>query len=146
MSLIYISLREIHNKPMKMEMECTLDKGVGIVGDRYYKLESTKVRKRQVTIMTIDQLCQIRKRLGKRIEFEDTRRNLLIDAQVQIGDMIAIGQSRIKIVSDCPPCKNMDDRLGEGGMKAMEGIGGFCGMIILGGIATLGMGVIVFRP
>ena len=89
-----------------------LEKGKGIVNDRYY--ENFKEKKEQVTLINIEEINNFNKQVRQNIEPKDFRRNIIvsgIDLNKLIDKQIKINQVILKIHEICQPCKYLQDRL-----------------------------------
>ena len=89
-----------------------LEKGKGIVNDRYY--ENFKEKKEQVTLINLEEINNFNKQVQQNIEPKDFRRNIIvsgIDLNKLIDKQIKINQVILKIHEICQPCKYLQDRL-----------------------------------
>jgi MOSC domain-containing protein YiiM len=89
-----------------------LEKGKGIVNDRYY--ESFKEKKEQVTLISLEEINAFNNQVNQNIEPKDFRRNIIvsgIDLNKLIDKQIKINQVILKIHEICQPCKYLQDRL-----------------------------------
>jgi len=89
-----------------------LEKGKGIVNDRYY--ENFKERKEQVTLINLEEINAFNNQVNQNIEPKDFRRNIIvsgIDLNKLIDKQIKINQVILKIHEICQPCKYLQDRL-----------------------------------
>lgn len=139
--LVWIGLRPARNAAMISVSEVMADPGRGLEGDRY-----KGNGKREVTLMQWEHLAVLGSFLGRRIEPELLRRNLVIkginllalkDRRFRIGDAVFQGTGQ------CHPCSKMELALGRGGFNAMRGHGGVTVRILGGGLLRVGDGVTV---
>ena len=89
-----------------------LEKGKGIVNDRYY--ENFKEKKEQVTLINLEEINAFNNQVNQNIEPKDFRRNIVvsgIDLNKLIDKQIKINQVILKIHEICQPCKYLQDRL-----------------------------------
>ena len=89
-----------------------LEKGKGIVNDRYY--ENFKEKKEQVTLISLEEINAFNNQVNQNIEPKDFRRNIIvsgIDLNKLIDKQIKINQVILKIHEICQPCKYLQDRL-----------------------------------
>ena len=89
-----------------------LEKGKGIVNDRYY--ENFKEKKEQVTLISLEEINAFNNQVNQKIEPKDFRRNIIvsgIDLNKLIDKQIKINQVILKIHEICQPCKYLQDRL-----------------------------------
>ena len=89
-----------------------LEKGKGIVNDRYY--ENFKEKKEQVTLISLEEINAFNNQVNQNIEPKDFRRNIIvsgIDLNKIIDKQIKINQVILKIHEICQPCKYLQDRL-----------------------------------
>ncbi len=111
----------------------------GLEGDHYGKING----KRQVTLIQKEHLDIVASFLNKEeIDPLLTRRNIVVSKL----NLLSLVNKKFKIGNDvilqatgpCVPCKQMDENLGENGMKAMIGHGGITARVIQGGIIQVG--------
>ena len=89
-----------------------LEKGKGIINDRYY--ENFKEKKEQVTLINLEEINNFNKKVQQNIEPKDFRRNIIvsgIDLNKLIDKQIKINQVILKIHEICQPCKYLQDKL-----------------------------------
>ena len=89
-----------------------LEKGKGIVNDRYY--ENFKEKKEQVTLISLEEINAFNNQINQNIEPKDFRRNIIvsgIDLNKLIDKQIKINQVILKIHEICQPCKYLQDKL-----------------------------------
>jgi MOSC domain-containing protein YiiM len=55
-----------------------------------------------------------------------------------VGKRLRVGPLVVEVHELCDPCENMESKIGPGAMRAMEGRGGVCGRVIVGGVLRPG--------
>lgn len=89
-----------------------LEKGKGIVNDRYYK--NFKEKKEQVTLINLEEINNFNKQIKKNIDAKDFRRNIIvsgINLNGLINKKIKINKIILKIHEVCQPCKYLQEKL-----------------------------------
>ncbi len=89
-----------------------LEKGKGIVNDRYYG--NFKEEKEQVTLINIKEINDFNSLIDKNIDAKDFRRNIIvsgINLNELINKKIKINDVTLKIHEICQPCKYLQDKL-----------------------------------
>ena len=89
-----------------------LEKGKGIVNDRYYG--NFKEEKEQVTLINIKEINDFNSLIDKNIDAKDFRRNIIvsgINLNELINKKIKINSVTLKIHEICQPCKYLQDKL-----------------------------------
>ena len=89
-----------------------LEKGKGIVNDRYY--ENFKEKKEQVTLISLEEINKFNRQINRNIEPKDFRRNIIVsgvDLNQLINKQIKINNITLKIHEICQPCKYLQDQL-----------------------------------
>ena len=107
-----ISITNISEANTFYANQAYLEKGKGIVNDRYY--ENFKEKKEQVTLINLEEINNFNKQVQQNIEPKDFRRNIIvsgIDLNKLINKQIKINQVILKIHEICQPCKYLQDRL-----------------------------------
>ena len=97
-----------------------LEKGKGIVNDRYYG--NFKEEKEQVTLINIKEINDFNSLIDKNIDAKDFRRNIIvsgINLNELINKKIKINDVTLKIHEICQPCKYLQDRLKIPGLVKM---------------------------
>jgi len=89
-----------------------LEKGKGIVNDRYYG--NFKEKKEQVTIINIEEINNFNNQLNLSIEPKDFRRNIIV-SEINLNELInkkiKINEVILKIHEICQPCKYLQNKL-----------------------------------
>jgi len=90
-----------------------LEKGKGIVNDRYYN--HYKSKKEQVTFINLEEIDAFNKKIGKNVDYKDFRRNIIlsrINLSKYINKKIIIQNVVLKIHELCQPCNYLQKKLG----------------------------------
>ena len=97
-----------------------LEKGKGIINDRYYK--NFKEKKEQVTLINLEEINNFNNQIKQNIDAKDFRRNIIISGinlNRLINKKIKINEVILKIHEVCQPCKYLQDRLKIPGLVKM---------------------------
>lgn len=89
-----------------------LEKGKGIVNDRYY--ENFKEKKEQVTLINLEEINNFNNQIKQNIGAKDFRRNIIISGinlNKLINKKIKINEVILKIHEVCQPCKYLQKKL-----------------------------------
>ena len=100
--------------------QAILEKGKGIVNDRYY--ENFKEKKEQVTLINLKDINNFNNKIKKHIDTKDFRRNIIISGinlNELINKKIKINEVTLKIHEICQPCKYLQDKLKIPGLVKM---------------------------
>ena len=100
--------------------QAILEKGKGIVNDRYY--ENFKDKKEHVTLINLEEINNFNNQIKKNIDAKDFRRNIIvsgINLNKLINRRIMINEVILKIHEICQPCKYLQDRLKMPGLIKM---------------------------
>ena len=100
--------------------QAILEKGKGIVNDRYY--ENFKEKKEQVTLINLKDINNFNNKIKKHIDTKDFRRNIIISGinlNKLINKKIKINEVTLKIHEICQPCKYLQDKLKIPGLVKM---------------------------
>ena len=92
--------------------QAILEKGKGIVNDRYYG--NFKKKKEQVTLINLEEINNFNNQIKKNIEAKDFRRNIIvsgINLNELINKKIKINDVTLKIHEICQPCKYLQEKL-----------------------------------
>ena len=92
--------------------QAILEKGKGIVNDRYYG--NFKEKKEQVTLINLEEINNFNNHIKRNITAKDFRRNIIvsgINLNELINKKIKINELTLKIHEICQPCKYLQDRL-----------------------------------
>ena len=97
--------------------QAILMKNKGIINDRYY--ENFKNKYEQVTLIESEKIDDFNKKIRKKIDYKDFRRNIItsgIDLNKTINKKIQINNVILRIHDLCQPCKYLQDKLGIGNL------------------------------
>ena len=100
--------------------QAILEKGKGIVNDRYYG--NFKEKKEQVTLINLEEINSFNNKIKQNIDAKNFRRNIIvsgIDLNKFINKKIKINNVTLKIHEICQPCKYLQDRLKIPGLVKM---------------------------
>ena len=92
--------------------QAILEKGKGIVNDRYYG--KFKEKKEQLTLINLEEINNFNNKIKQNIEAKDFRRNIIISGinlNELINKKIKINEITLKIHETCQPCKYLQNRL-----------------------------------
>ena len=93
--------------------QAILMKNKGIINDRYY--ENFKNNHEQITLIESEKIDEFNKRLRKKIDYKDFRRNIItlgIDLNKTINKKIQINNVILKVHELCQPCRYLQNKLG----------------------------------
>ena len=120
--------------------QAILEKGKGIVNDRYY--ENFKEKKEQVTLINLEDINNFNKQIKQNIDAKDFRRNIIvsgINLNELINKKIKINEITLKIHEICQPCKYLQYRLKIPGLvKMLVNKSGVRAEILSSGILSIG--------
>ena len=120
--------------------QAILEKGKGIVNDRYY--ENFKEKKEQVTLINLEDIDNFNNEIKHNIEAKDFRRNIIVSGvnlNKLINKKIKINEVTLKIHEICQPCKYLQDRLKISGLvKMLVNKSGVRAEILSSGIISVG--------
>jgi len=122
--------------PMRAHASVTVERGRGIVGDRYHG-----ARHRQVSVQSHTALHEAAELFGAPIPPELTRRNITVSAGVvprEPGALIRLGPVLLEVVRVAAPCKLLDDTIGRGAQEALRRRGGSICRVLEGGQLSVG--------
>ncbi len=92
--------------------QAILERGKGIVNDRYYG--NFKEKKEQVTLINIEEINNFNSQIKYNIDAKDFRRNIIISGinlNGLINKKIKINEVTLKIHEICQPCRYLQSRL-----------------------------------
>ena len=92
--------------------QAILMKNKGIINDRYY--ENFKNNYEQVTLIESEKIDDFNKKIRKKIDYKDFRRNIItsgIDINKTINKKIQINNVILRIHELCQPCKYLQNKL-----------------------------------
>ena len=93
--------------------QAILMKNKGIINDRYY--ENFKNKYEQVTLIESEKIDDFNKKIRKKIDYKDFRRNIItsdIDLNKTVNQKIQINNVILRIHELCQPCKYLQKKLG----------------------------------
>ena len=93
--------------------QAILMKNKGIINDRYY--ENFKNKYEQVTLIESEKIDDFNKKIRKKIDYKDFRRNIItsgIDLNNTINKKIQINDVILRIHELCQPCRYLQKKLG----------------------------------
>ncbi|QUJ70344.1 MOSC domain-containing protein (plasmid) [Photobacterium sp. GJ3] len=102
-----------------------------------------KPGKRQVTVLSLDAWTDACQEVGESLPWTIRRANLLVEgtrfSQANVGDVIQIGQLRLKVTRETDPCPRMDEQF-QGMTQALkpDWRGGVCCTVLSGGTIQVG--------
>lgn len=105
--LVAIAFREASRAPMQMRESTEITLEAGVVGDF-----RGKPGRRQVTVLTIEGWSKACEVVGEELPWTNRRANLLIkgcDLKHTIGDLIQIGDVKLRITGETEPCERMNE-------------------------------------
>lgn len=143
----WLGLRPARGADMVMVEAADLERGRGLVGDRYQRLDGA----RQVTLIGQENLRAIADFLGLDFPVAPAlvRRNIVVaglnllalkDQRFRLGDAV------LETSGECHPCSRMEEALGVGGYNAMRGQGGITARVVEGGRVAVGDRVVRLNP
>ena len=92
--------------------QAILEKGKGIVNDRYYS--NFKEKKEQVTLINLEEINNFNNQIKMNIDAKSFRRNIIvsgINLNELINKKVKINEVTLKIHEICQPCKYLQDKL-----------------------------------
>jgi MOSC domain-containing protein YiiM len=109
----------------------------GLEGD----WRSRRNRSGQVTLIEAEVLEELGCLLGCTVPPGASRRQIVVRG-IKLGDLmgqrVRIGAARIFVETPCDPCSRMDETIGTGAWRALEGRGGVRCMVLDGGQICVG--------
>ena len=93
--------------------QALLMKNKGIINDRYY--ENFKKNYEQVTLIESEKIDDFNKKIRKKIDYKDFRRNIItsdIDLNKTVNQKIQINNVILRIHELCQPCRYLQKKLG----------------------------------
>lgn len=137
--VVWIGFRPERRAPMIVADAVELERGRGVVGDRYSRRDGG----RQVTLIGEENLRSIANFLGHDEPADPAlvRRNIVV-AGINLlalkDQRFRIGEALLETSGECHPCSRMEEILGVGGYNAMRGQGGITARVIEGGLVRVG--------
>ena len=115
-----INITNISEKNTFYVNQAILEKGKGIVNDRYHS--KCKEKKEQVTLINLEEINNFNNQIKYNIDAKDFRRNIIvsdINLNELINKKIRINEITLKIHEICQPCKYLQDKLKIPGLVKM---------------------------
>ena len=100
--------------------QAILEKGKGIVNDRYYS--NFKEKKEQVTLINLEEINNFNNQIKHNIDAKNFRRNIIVSGIILndlINKKIKINEVTLKIHEICQPCKYLQNKLKVPGLIKM---------------------------
>ena len=107
----------------------------GLVGDRKFGA------RRQISIVSNEELAEAAARLGSGIPAGLTRRQITISEgrfDREPGSTVRLGEVVVTVNGDCSPCDEMEESIGPGARAALVELAGITGTIVTGGMIRIG--------
>jgi MOSC domain-containing protein YiiM len=142
--LVGIARREMKRAPMEELERAEITADTGVAGD-----SRGKPGDRQVTLLSARAWQAACQDLGREVDWTTRRSNLLIDGMdlpSRAGQIIAIGNVRLKTTTEIAPCSRMDEQ--EDGLTAVlrpDWRGGIGCEVLEGGMVAVGDVVKIVR-
>ena len=108
-----INISNLDGKNTFYVNQANLMKNKGIINDRYY--ENFKNNYEQVTLIESEKIDEFNKKIKKKIDYKDFRRNIItsgIDLNKTINKKIQINNVVFRIHELCQPCRYLQNKLG----------------------------------
>ncbi|WP_309649414.1 MOSC domain-containing protein [Nocardioides sp.] len=137
--VVSIHVAQGRRLPMRSVEQAEVVQARGIVGDRY---EGSKHR--QVSIQSLEAICEASEVFGSPIDPALTRRNITVstgEIPQAPGSLIRIGDLLLEVVRVAAPCKLLDDTIGPDAQVALRRRGGSICRVLESGIVAVGDGV-----
>ena len=127
--------------------QAILEKGKGIVNDRYY--DNFKEKKEQVTLINLEEINNFNNQIKQNIDAKNFRRNIIvsgINLNKLINKKIKINEVILKIHEICQPCKYLQDRLKiQGLVKILVNKSGVRAEILKSGSLSVGDAIKILK-
>lgn len=138
-NVAWIGLRPARKVDLNEVTSANAVAGRGLEGDRVMSISSAN---RQITLIMGEHLDAAAAILGMdSIHPGLTRRNIVtrgVNLNAFRDKRIRIGQVLLELTKPCHPCTRMEENLGLGGFNAMRGHGGWCAVVVEGGMICVG--------
>lgn len=106
--LLGIATKPYSKAPMELHERINIGLEFGLEGD----YRGSKSKRRQVTLLNIEEWEETCEQLGMEIPWQERRANLLIRGHrfdsKDIGHIVRIGEVELEITTDTPPCRRLD--------------------------------------
>ena len=131
--------------PMVSLSQVEVEKGRGLIGDRYHGGEGTFSRwqrpNRAVSLIESEALEGIMKERGIDLSAGRHRRNLTtkgVSLSALVGGHFRIGTVLFRASATCPPCRYLERSLGQGVFEALRNRGGIRAEVVESGLVKKG--------
>tara|TARA_B100000989_G_scaffold186467_1_gene140279 strand:- start:615 stop:1061 length:447 start_codon:yes stop_codon:yes gene_type:complete len=107
-----INITNINGEKTFYINQAILNKNKGIVNDRYY--ENYENRYEQVTLIEYENINHFNKKIGKKFDYKDFRRNIItsgIELNKLVNKKIQLNNVIIKVYQLCQPCRFLQSKL-----------------------------------
>jgi MOSC domain-containing protein YiiM len=119
----------------------TVETNYGLQGD----WRSRRNRSGQLTLIEAEVLTEVEQLLGVPIPPGASRRQVVVRG-VRLNDLIGqrlrIGDVGVFVETPCDPCSRMEETIGDGARKALEGRGGVRCFVLAGGELHVGDSIV----
>lgn len=99
-------------------------------------------RARQITLIEAEALESVAQTLNHPTLSPGASRRQVVVRGIRlnetIGKRLRVGPLLVDVHDACDPCENMEVKIGPGARRALEGRGGVCGRIVVGGTVRPG--------
>ena len=115
MSVVFkIGITKNKNQEIQEVKEINVSAGKGIIGDRYYCEHNEDCN--QLTLIESENIDYYNEKFNLKIPYLSFRRNIVtrgIKLNDLVGKKLIIGQTAIKAIDLCRPCKSLQKNLGQ---------------------------------
>jgi MOSC domain-containing protein YiiM len=138
-----VSIHIVHQRHGAAEAveRATVQTNYGLQGD----WRSRWNRGGQLTLIEAEVLTEVERLLGAPIPPGASRRQVVVRGvrlNDLIGQRIRIGEVGLFVETPCDPCSRMEETIGDGAQKALEGRGGVRCFILAGGELRVGDAIV----
>jgi MOSC domain-containing protein YiiM len=133
-------VRQRHGAAEAVE-RATVQTNYGLEGD----WRSRRNRAGQLTLIETEVLEEVGRRLGTPVPLGASRRQVVvrgITLNDLLGKRLRIGAVHVFVETPCDPCSRMEETIGEGARKALEGRGGVRCFVLAGGELRVGDAIV----
>jgi MOSC domain-containing protein YiiM len=133
-------VRQRHGAAEAVE-RATVQMNYGLEGD----WRSRRNRAGQLTLIETEVLEEVGRRLGTPVPLGASRRQVVvrgITLNDLLGKRLRIGAVRVFVETPCDPCSRMEETIGGGARKALEGRGGVRCFVLAGGELRVGDAIV----
>lgn len=114
--------------------------GRGLVGDRHARSADEGGWAREVTLIEAEALAHL-EALGLGLGPGESRRQLTtqgVDLRALVGQRFTVGAVLLEGTTECRPCAHLERLTRPGVLAALQGRGGLCARILVGGVLRVG--------